>query len=173
MKHLILEGPDHIGKTTVARWLREHHGYNVMHMGVPTPDWDYEKDYLARLPNNKKIPIVYDRFHLGALVYGRFGRLHSTDGWSWDGMMRVIRAVCRADISVVIMYTSDSNWLGRMLMEHGKKELFNAEQVLAANEVYQMLAYAKMDGTMFCDWTWDVKDGVYPGEKEIEAWITI
>lgn len=171
MKHLILEGPDHIGKTTVAWHLYRKYDYRIHHMGVPTPDWDYEKDYLDRLPKLRVVTRVYDRFHLGALVYGRFLRLHSTNGWSWKTMTRIMQVISSANIPVVIMYTSNSNWLENLLRIKGKTEKFNVKQILGANEIYQMLAHARIGGRDFCQFAWDVKDGKYPEKETIEAWI--
>src|SRR5438045_2741728 len=69
----ILEGPDHVGKTTAAKRLVElAHARGLKqvsyrHMSRPPEDFDYFGDYLKMMTDPW---IVQDRFHYGGLVYG-------------------------------------------------------------------------------------------------------
>ena len=66
--HLVIEGPDGAGKTTLAQALCAS-GYAYRHEGPPPPTVPalrYYAGILARLEQ----PTLLDRFHLGELVYG-------------------------------------------------------------------------------------------------------
>jgi hypothetical protein len=65
---IILEGVDCAGKTTLAREL-EKCGYEYIHNGPPHSD-DMAGCYLAQLVHASLHPTVFDRFHLGEIVYG-------------------------------------------------------------------------------------------------------
>jgi hypothetical protein len=69
---LVLEGPDHGGKTTLARWLEKEKGFKYVHEGPPPPGRDQLAYYglqLWRALQSEK-PVVFDRLHLGELTYG-------------------------------------------------------------------------------------------------------
>lgn len=68
MRHIIIEGPDGAGKTTLARQLCDQFGLAYHHEGPP-PATDVLGHY-ARLFVNAPVPTLFDRFHLGELVYG-------------------------------------------------------------------------------------------------------
>lgn len=66
MNHVILEGPDGAGKTTVAQ---EKFPGHVYHHEGPPPAMGVLEHY-AGLLVNARVPTVFDRFHLGEFVYG-------------------------------------------------------------------------------------------------------
>lgn len=68
MKHFIIEGPDGAGKTTYAQALCEQFGYEYHHEGPPPIGVNTFTHYLRLLERSK--PTVFDRLHLGELVYG-------------------------------------------------------------------------------------------------------
>lgn len=72
MSHvIILEGPDGSGKTTLAKELCRY-GYEYAHEG-PTPTGEEPLRYYVRRlawALDRSHPVVFDRFHLGAFVYG-------------------------------------------------------------------------------------------------------
>lgn len=69
MKHVIVEGPDGAGKTVFARRLCDARGFAYHHEGPP-PEGPSALHHYARLLLEAKRPTVFDRFHLGELVYG-------------------------------------------------------------------------------------------------------
>ena len=69
MRHLILEGPDGTGKTTLAAVLRAGGGFDYSHEGPPPSTTTALRHYAGRLAGLSQ-PTVLDRFHLGEMVYG-------------------------------------------------------------------------------------------------------
>lgn len=70
MKIIILEGCDGSGKSTLATWLAAQHGYQIKHFGIPGQD--PFKEYVSALweAHQADKPTVFDRLHLGELIYG-------------------------------------------------------------------------------------------------------
>ena len=68
MSHVIIEGPDGAGKTSLARFICHRHTMAYHHEGPP-PDGSALHHYAGLLMNTTK-PTVFDRLHLGELVYG-------------------------------------------------------------------------------------------------------
>lgn len=69
MRHVIIEGPDGSGKTTLSTMLCKEQGMGYHHEGPPPPGVDL-LHYYAGLLVNAPQPTVFDRLHLGEVVYG-------------------------------------------------------------------------------------------------------
>jgi len=69
LNHVILEGPDGAGKTTLAEFLRQR-GYAYRHEGPPPGDGGSLLDYYTRRLLEAEAPTVFDRLHVGEVVYG-------------------------------------------------------------------------------------------------------
>jgi hypothetical protein len=67
MTHFIIEGPDGAGKTTYAKQLCDMLGMAYHHEGPP-PEGNVFAHYRQLL--EQPTPTVFDRLHLGELVYG-------------------------------------------------------------------------------------------------------
>jgi hypothetical protein len=95
---IILEGPDGSGKTSLARRLEKEWGMIYSHEGPPPDNKDDSRlDYYAVTlirALRRKQPTVFDRFHLGELVYGPVAR--SSDRLGYGGM-RLMRRLCFAN----------------------------------------------------------------------------
>ena len=59
---IVVEGADKTGKTTLAKDLADHLGWEYKHFGPPGPD--PALDYVTFL-RDLKTPVVCDRFFLG------------------------------------------------------------------------------------------------------------
>jgi len=79
MKIVILEGPDGAGKTTLATTLAVRYQYNFKRCGPPISGLPEIERYTCLIENadasSKRI--VFDRLHVGELVYGPIVRGHS------------------------------------------------------------------------------------------------
>ena len=75
MNPIVLEGPDCAGKTTLAKEL-EKCGYRYIHNGPPgnNPYIDYSNQLIHAGYSG---PTVFDRLHVGEMVYGPILRGHS------------------------------------------------------------------------------------------------
>ena len=69
MKHIIIEGPDGAGKTTLARDLCYRYTMAYHHEGPPPANVPALEHY-GRLLADAPRPTVFDRLHIGELVYG-------------------------------------------------------------------------------------------------------
>lgn len=69
MKHVVLEGPDGAGKTTLARAICSHFKMEYHHEGPPPADGSLV-DHYEHLLLHSAVPTVFDRLYLGELVYG-------------------------------------------------------------------------------------------------------
>lgn len=81
-RHVIIEGPDGAGKTTLAKQLQKKYKLEYHHEGPPPAEPSALQHY-AGLLLRTEAPTVFDRLHLGELVYGPLlrngSRLKPTD----------------------------------------------------------------------------------------------
>ena len=170
---IILEGPDHIGKTTVAKRICEFTGWKYEHLGVPDKDWDYFIDYLCRLRPNT----VWDRFHLGGWVYGHQLGLHKHE-LTEDRMYLITNFINKvAHYTTIILYTEKWFWLENHLLSLPKKELYSHEEILEVNDCYYALSIGNFNSDQgkkvkCCDIAFDVSENKFPTDKEIKEWIS-
>lgn len=76
MKHVILEGPDGAGKTTLAQAICARFRMEYHHEGPP-PREGALVDHYEKLLLHSATDTVFDRLYLGELVYGPLLRNHS------------------------------------------------------------------------------------------------
>jgi DNA polymerase III delta prime subunit len=86
---VLIEGPDGVGKTTLARRLAEEYGLGYLHFGIP--DEHPMLHWFRRLRDIDR-PTVIDRLHLSEEVYGPVFRggsqLSPHDLWVLEGWLR-------------------------------------------------------------------------------------
>ncbi len=71
MGHIIIDGPDAVGKTTLGEFIKDKFGFEIVHSGAENAN-DYEYHSSLLKDKNHKF---YDRFMAGEFVYPRiYGR---------------------------------------------------------------------------------------------------
>ena len=148
-KVIILEGPDGGGKTTLANWLHNTHGYNIVKTGPPGPG-DVTATYLNALTAAIERPdkTVLDRLHLGEAIYGPL--LRGVDRMGPGGLAAIEWAIANcSDVRLVIVCPP---W--DVLVEgwRSKDDLLKDERQLRT--IYDAyLAHAARLGVKPYDWT--------------------
>lgn len=126
--HVIIEGTDGTGKTTLAKHLVEKLGASYHHSSAETDnDFTYHMNLLE-----KSQPQVLDRFQIGELIYPIiFGRESKLDFSSAAMLSRV------EDVMTVVLYSSDEEFLRKRLQD---RDQFVEEHVFMANKLFKMIA---------------------------------
>lgn len=106
---------------------------------------------------------VQDRFHLGDPAYNGDGALSEAELIRLEGWIMDFASV------VVVMYTTDADWLLKRLGQ--KEEMFNNNKVLKANDVYAQIATGTYSYDYHVDVVWDVRDGRWPDDRTLNEWI--
>jgi len=170
---LILEGPDRIGKSTAARQiLKLDPSWHSVHMTKPKDDFAHFEDYMKLLQPKT----VYDRFHLGALVYGNLTteELQRTDR---ELLAMTARAIRFLGSQVVVLYSSCDTWLSAHVQETSEEELYEFDTILRVNRVFRWLAtmgvvhQASLFGTILVDVAHDVAVEGWPSEAQLQLWM--
>lgn len=136
--HVIIEGPDGSGKTTLAKRLCAEQGYEYHHEGPPPSHAVFE--HYARLLVETSSPTVFDRLHLGELVYGPLLRGESklTD----YHVMLLNRLMLARGIRLV---TCLPRWQTCLANNRAKEEFIKTEEQL--REAYRRWAVTLFDTT--------------------------
>lgn len=174
---IIIEGADAVGKTTAAQTLckliqaRFRTDATVRelyrHMSKPSDDFDHFSDYVTLIHEG-----VQDRFHLGAMVYGK---MLGCGRYPTSRKMRCLQRYLRWTGCVTVILTGERKWLSDQLEKSPKTEMYAKEQILDANECYKALATSHNRGENWADIWLDVTTE-WPSEKVlsgvIETWRT-
>ena len=88
--HIIIEGPDCSGKTTLAKQLSQELEFTYRHEGPPPLDMNL-KDYYCGTLAMLNEPTVIDRFAIGERVYGPI--LRGKDGLGELGLQKVQQVI--------------------------------------------------------------------------------
>lgn len=157
---LILEGSDHLGKTTAAKRLVElaaqdaRYPARYAHMSRPNSVFNFDSDYDDMMSRYA----VQDRFHLGGAVWHE-GVLNSAGIFEIDRRLRTYGTL------TVVMYTSHESWYRERLVKHGKAELFGVDALLEANRKFAELS------AHHADLSYNVMSGEYPSDLELRRWL--
>jgi hypothetical protein len=100
-KVIILEGADGSGKSMLASWLRDTHGYAIVKTGPPAPTGNLTVAYLDALHAAiRGQPTVLDRLHIGESIYGPI--LRGVDRMGAEGLAAIERVVARHNVRLII-----------------------------------------------------------------------
>lgn len=116
---IILEGCDKTGKTTLAKEICSRLGYE--YIKISNPEYDAYQEYITHL-NNTNGPTLFDRFHLGELVYGPiFRNKNDLAGYKFSNIEKVLKGK-----GTKIIYTYNNvDWIKNKFIED--KETFVSE----------------------------------------------
>lgn len=141
----IIEGPDGVGKTTLAHKIVKHCAklsgeigqylwpVYYAHMDKPPKTWNYYQDYILRMQPFA----VQDRFHYGGYIYGKCLKLHGCS--LTEDMMRLLEA--RLDLmgSYRLVIVAEELTLKQKLKDNPKAEIFSTDQILQVNRAYSQM----------------------------------
>lgn len=151
--HLIIEGPDGSGKTTLARALCAT-GYAYRHEGPPPPNVravEYYSDTLTLLLR----PTLLDRFHLGELVYGPL--LRGKSGLSPNDMVLLRQQTRDMGVHIILCLppvdVAFRNWTAR---GQAGKELFTNPDLFISS--YSRFYDLRHEADAYFDYTRDSVD---------------
>lgn len=144
---LILEGPDHVGKTTFANLLvKEAEALGLpahySHMSKPPKNFDWYRNYLQRAQPFA----VQDRFHLGGIVYGKL--YHGTEITPNSLRMLDAHLALQGSMTIVMYHGSDDTYAQR-LEESPKEEMFDPKSLIAVNQMYRGIVRSELVGYEF------------------------
>jgi hypothetical protein len=141
---LILEGPDMVGKTTMAQQIAaiakarlgvdvaiHHHTQEHRHLTL--------RDYVNLVMECGKRPVIFDRFHLSEPVYGAVCRGTLDSGLALREAVKVTRAIEGAGGLVVLVSAHPTAYTLQSDQCHGRGELFDAERCAKVNCAFNML----------------------------------
>jgi hypothetical protein len=131
-KHVVLEGADCTGKTTLAHHLFETYGFAYHHEGVP-PGTGSLLNYYAELLT-RDVPTVFDRLHLGELVYGPIMRGRSRLS---EAELRLLDQLVAATGSVVVICAPSRELVvERWRTAHASEYVTSEEKIRAIYDGY-------------------------------------
>lgn len=133
IKHIIVDGPDAVGKSTLAEFVKSKFGLESVHSdGHCKNDFDYHNDLLEA-----EVPAFYDRFMAGEYVYpriyGRDAKLTVSE------MTKLFDKIIETNSLYIIMNTTDTDILIRRLVE--RKEFNYLKEIGPQVELFREFAY--------------------------------
>jgi hypothetical protein len=101
-KIIVLEGCDGGGKTTLANYLHDTLGYQIVKTNAPKPGEDVFRSYTDSLMTAiaSGLPTVFDRHYMGETIYGPL--LRGQDGLGVHGVALLERVIAARGVRLVI-----------------------------------------------------------------------
>lgn len=133
---LIIEGPDHIGKTTMARRLtflsakRKQLPTYYQHYSCPNEAFDWFQDYKDAISQYA----IIDRFHLSGIAYQQAVKHNA---------LRAIEAWLGCLGTYTVIMSAKMDWYEKWLKKSDKVQMFSEEVNVEAAERYYEMAKGK------------------------------
>jgi len=170
---IIIEGSDQVGKTTLAKKLSKrisaelygndaHFERVYRHLSRPPADFDHLVGYIERVG-----PVVWDRFHLGAIAYGK---LTKNGGCPTPKQMLWVQRYLRWQGAIVLVIHADRWWLKEQL-DSTRTEMYKEDTILDVNDIFRMIAKSSNHEEPYADLEHDITDGNWPDDKMIDDLI--
>jgi hypothetical protein len=168
---IILEGSDGLGKTVAANRLIELIGSKVSPGHLTRKDvTNITQDFF---PLVLPLAPVWDRFHLGSLIYGNRLRLHPTCCPSRQDELRLCRTISSLAV-VVVMFSSDTDSYRASAIRLGEErnELDSVGLRVAANgEYWKLMSDPELSNYIHV--FYDVARQGYPNDDTLLSWLEI
>ena len=155
---LIIEGPDLVGKTTLAhecvRELNKRGFPHVYaHLSKLAASFDKVHGYIPLMHRH----VVQDRFHLSRLAYGRHFKNQDV---LTDNEMRWLQAKLwlQGAFTVLLLAKPDGVFLRKQWAERGRAEMYEIDGIVEVNKVYHQL-YEEYQPYIDCAYQFDGKSG--------------
>lgn len=134
---LVIEGPDNVGKTTLAKRICSEVGAQYTHMSRPPLGFDFfggYKDIIRQNVPDRSAPlVVQDRFHFGGVAYHEnvlpMYRLQIVSSW--------VRALGGL---IVLVHASNIDAYVAHLRRNPKNEMFDEDRLVSAAVRFNHLA---------------------------------
>ena len=127
--NIILEGPDAVGKTTLSHKLVDKYGFGYNHF----PSNDYITHFNALMKDNT----VFDRFHIGELVYPEI--YNRKPKLNFDDANNIMSQIVANGDLLIIFICSDLNILKKRLIDRGEENYL--DEIEEQNMLFSKYAY--------------------------------
>lgn len=131
MGHIIIEGLDKTGKTTLAKFLHEKTGMPIKKFCNPKPDEDPSVEYAEFVISAQ--PCIVDRMHLSEMAYGPVLRGESTVD---ENVQRVIEGLLAKRNSIGIYCDADFGTLVERF-KADEEDFIGTEDISAIREGFE------------------------------------
>lgn len=132
---ILVEGADQVGKTTFCEKLGEAFGLSVQHMSAPPEGESYGLSHYVRAFRE---PGVYDRAHMGTIVYGEILGYHKNS--LTPNLFRSLENYLIFNECYLFVITAEPKLLSERIQQNNREEMCNEEEILIANLMYYELA---------------------------------
>ncbi len=162
---LILEGSDHLGKTTAAKGAvrlmngRGDYPVRYQHMTRQAPSFNFASDYLDMM----SLLAVQDRFHLGAIAYHE--KVMPNECLRWLEGQILIRA------SVIVIFVCRNDLWYKERLQKSKGQMFDVDFMVEANRRYVEMVEKRLVHYDFAKYVNGPED--FPDESDIDLWIDV
>lgn len=166
-KAIILEGPDGGGKSTLAKYISSQLGYTYVHTAAPSQA--AMSHYLQPVYDNYDNKAVYDRLHIGNVIYGTVYRggpdLTPLDIWRLEGYL--------TNLDAVVIYCRPPDEFLDASLDSRYKDIYEEDpwRVSAVREFYDW--YMNNNISELPIWTYDYHssglDDILDGIKNLHS----